>query len=178
MIAHVRDAIPAGRRPGDQVIGGLPWSRLRRVAEHVQANLAGELRLAELSAVVHMSPYHFARLFKKSAGVSPRQFVIRRRIEAATILLAHRQAPIGDVARAVGFRSQSHFTSTFRRVTGVTPGHYGAVEAVAIVGWARSSSEIVLSCQNPSAKVESSNEAMACRLQSMYRDCSTSDPTT
>jgi AraC-like DNA-binding protein len=156
MIDHVRDAIPAWRRPGDQVIGALPWSRLRRVAEHVQANLAGELRLAELSAVVHMSPYHFARLFKKSAGVSPRQFVIRRRIEAATILLvlADRQAPIGDVARAVGFRSQSHFTATFRRITGVTPGNYGAVEAVAMVGRVRNSSELVLSCPNPTVNVE------------------------
>ena len=156
MIDHVGDVIPAWRRPGDQVIGGLPWSRLRRVAEHVQANLAGELRLAELSAVIHMSPYHFARLFKKSTGVSPRQFVIRRRIEAATILLvlADRQAPIGEVARAVGFRSQSHFTTTFRRVTGVTPGNYGAVEAVAIVGRARNSSKIVLSCQNPTVNVE------------------------
>ena len=136
------------------MIGGLPWSRFRRVAEHVQANLAGELRLAELSAAVHMSPYYFARLFKKSTGVSPRQFVIRRRIEAATILLADPQAPIGEVARAAGFRSQSHFTTTFRRVTGVTPGNYGAVEAVAIVGRARNSSGIVLSCQNPTVTVE------------------------
>ncbi len=149
MIDHVRDAIPAWRRPRDQVIGGLPWSRLRRVAEHVQANLAGELRLAELSAVVHMSPYYFARLFKKSTGISPRQFVIRRRIEVATILLVlpDRQASIGEVAHVVGFRSQSHFTTTFRRVTGVTPGSYGAVEAVTIVGRARNSSEIVPSCQ-------------------------------
>lgn len=156
MIDHVRDAIPSWRRPGDQMIGGLPWSRLRRVADHVQVNLAGELRLAELSAVVHMSPYYFARLFKKSTGVSPRQFVIRRRIEAAAILLvlADRQALIGDVARAVGFRSQSHFTTTFRRVTGVTPGNYGAVEAVAIVGRARNSSKSVLSCQDPTVNVE------------------------
>lgn len=156
MIDHVRDAIPAWRRPADQVIGGLPWSRLRRVADHVEANLAGELRLAELSAVVHMSPYYFARLFKKGTGVSPRQFVIRRRIEAATTLLvlADRQAPIGEVARAVGFRSQSHFTTTFRRVTGVTPGNYGAVEAVAIVGRARNATGIVLSCQKPTGNVE------------------------
>jgi AraC family transcriptional regulator len=108
----------------DQVAGALPWSRLRRVADHVQANLAAELRLTELSAVVHMSPYHFARLFKQAAGVSPRQFVIRRRIEAAKILLAARRLSIGEVALVVGFGSQSHFTASFRRVTGITPGHY------------------------------------------------------
>ena len=87
----------------DQVAGGLPWSRLRRIADHVQTNLAAELRLTELAAVVHMSPYHFARLFKQATGVSPRQFVIRRRIEAAKILLAARRQSIGEVALAVGF---------------------------------------------------------------------------
>jgi AraC-like DNA-binding protein len=132
MSDHVRDneaigsrvLVPALRGPGDQVTGGLPWSRLRRVVSYVQENLAGELRLAELSALVHMSPYHFARLFRKSTGVPPRQFVIRRRIEAARALLAEQQSPIGEVARAVGFRSQSHFTNSFRRVTGVTPSRF------------------------------------------------------
>ena len=70
------------------------------------------------------------------------------------LVLADRQAPIGEVARVVGFRSQSHFTTTFRRVTGVTPGNYGAVEAVAIVGRARNVSGIVLSCQKPTVNVE------------------------
>lgn len=90
----------------------------------MQANLAGDLRLTKLSTLVHMSPYHFARLFKQGAGVTPRQFVIRRRIEAAKILLTAQHRPIGDVALQVGFTSQSYFTTTFRRVTGVTPGHY------------------------------------------------------
>ena len=67
-----RALVPALRGPGDQVTGGLPWSRLRRVVSYVQENLAGELRLAELSALVHMSPFHFARLFRKSTGVTPR----------------------------------------------------------------------------------------------------------
>jgi AraC-like DNA-binding protein len=132
MIEHVNNADVIGSRAlmlglrgfADQVTGGLPWSRLRRVAEHVQTNLAGELRLAELSALVHMSPYHFARLFKKSTDASPRQFVIRRRIEAAKLLLARQQPPIGEVALAVGFGSQSHFSTTFRRTTGVTPRQY------------------------------------------------------
>jgi AraC-like DNA-binding protein len=119
-----RALIPALRGPEDQVTGGLPWSRLRRVVSYVQENLAGELRLAELGALVHMSPFHFARLFRKSTGVAPRQFVIRRRIEAAQALLAGQQSPIGEVALAVGFRSQSHFTNSFRRVTGVTPSRF------------------------------------------------------
>src|SRR5437870_12455651 len=109
---------------GDQAAGGLPECRLRRVAQYVQDNLHRELRLAELSGLVHMSPYHFARLFKQSTGVSPHRFLVRRRIEQARALLAAQTLPIAEIARSVGFRTPSHFTTTFRRVTGITPSVY------------------------------------------------------
>src|SRR5438874_12823610 len=103
---------------------GLPAYRVRRVTQYIQDNLRRELRLAELSAVVHMSPYHFARLFKRSTGVSPHRFLVRQRIDEARALLAARTVPIAEIARAVGFRTPSHFTTTFRRVTGITPSAY------------------------------------------------------
>src|SRR2546422_8252124 len=108
----------------DQTTGGLPEYRLRRVAQYVQDNLHRELRLAELSGLVHMSPCHFARLFKQSTGVSPHRFLVQRRIEQARALLAAHTLPIAEIARSVGFRTPSHFTTTFRRVTGITPSGY------------------------------------------------------
>jgi len=51
------------------------------VVQYIQDNVEHELPLAELSAVVHMSPYHFARLFKSSTGLSPHRFVVRHRID-------------------------------------------------------------------------------------------------
>jgi AraC family transcriptional regulator len=104
--------------------GELPAYRLRRVAQYMHDNLQRELRLADLSAVVHMSPYHFARLFKRSTGVPPHQFLLRHRIDQARALLAAQRVPIAEIARSVGFRTPSHFTTTFRRVTGVTPSAY------------------------------------------------------
>jgi len=104
--------------------GELPAYRLRRVAQYIQDNLQRELRLADLSAVVHMSPYHFARLFKRSTGVPPHQFLLRHRIDEARALLEAQRVPIAEIARSVGFRTPSHFTTTFRRVTGVTPSAY------------------------------------------------------
>jgi len=106
------------------VVGALPESRLRRVQAHIDNNLQRELRLADLGAVVHMSPYHFARLFKRATGLSPHRFILRRRIAAATALLADSTSSIRSVARTVGFTTASHFATTFRRVTGVTPTAY------------------------------------------------------
>jgi hypothetical protein len=61
-------------------VGALPMSRLRRVTEYIQQNLGKGLPLAELAALVSMSPFHFARLFKGSTGLPPHRFVIRQRI--------------------------------------------------------------------------------------------------
>jgi AraC family transcriptional regulator len=105
-------------------VGDLPACRLRRVTQYIHDNLHRKLRLAELSAQVHMSPYHFARLFKRSTGTPPHRFVLRRRIDRATTLLTSGELSIGEVARVVGFQTPSHFTTVFRRIAGVTPSVY------------------------------------------------------
>jgi AraC-like DNA-binding protein len=107
-------------------LGTLPLSRLRRVTEHIREHLDEALTLAQLGAVVYMSPYHFARLFQRSTGVPPHQFVVRTRIDRAVTLLAARELSIARISRAVGFRTASHFSTVFRRVTGVTPRAYRA----------------------------------------------------
>ena len=102
----------------------LPGWRLRRVTEYIQQNLDKDLTLAELAAVVYMSPYHFARLFKGSTGVPPHRFVVRQRIARASAFLATEELSIAQISLRVGFRTPSHFATVFRRVTGVTPRGY------------------------------------------------------
>lgn len=112
-------------RPVERVLTrGLLWPRLRRVTRFIQDNLNRQLTLLDLSAVVHMSPYHFARLFKQSTGVPPYRFVVEQRIARASALLREPQLPIGEVGRLVGFRTPSHFTAAFRRMTSITPSAY------------------------------------------------------
>jgi AraC family transcriptional regulator len=94
------------------------------VIEYIQQNLDQDLTLAELAALVYMSPYHFARLFKRSTGVPPHRFVVRQRITRACAILATPELSITQISRMVGFRSPSHFTTVFRRVTGITPKGY------------------------------------------------------
>jgi AraC family transcriptional regulator len=94
------------------------------VTEYIQQNLDKDLTLAELAAVVCMSRWHFARLFKCSTGVPPHRFVIRQRIARARGVLATPELSIAQVSRLVGFRTPSHFTTVFRGLLGLTPGAY------------------------------------------------------
>ena len=91
-----------------------------------EQHLDTDLTLAEIAASVYMSPCHFARLFKRSTGVSPHRFVVQRRIARAGAFLATRELSIAQIAPLVGFRTPSHFTTAFRRVSGVTPSGYRA----------------------------------------------------
>ena len=102
----------------------LPGSKLRRVTEHIQAHLDQDLTLAQLGAVVYMSPYHFARRFQHSTGLPPHRFLVRQRIARARCVLATPEQSIAEVSRLVGFRTPSHFTTVFRRVRGITPRGY------------------------------------------------------
>lgn len=117
------------RQSDERVVGsagGLPWAKVRRVAEHIDANLGRDLRLAELSRLVHMSPFHFARLFRRTTGVPPHRFVMLRRIDRAIGLLDEQGSSVAEIARLVGFRTPRHFRTVFRRLTGLTPSEYRA----------------------------------------------------
>jgi AraC family transcriptional regulator len=109
-----------------QLTTTLPLARLRRVTEYIQEHLDQHLTLAQLGAVVFMSPYHFARLFQHSTGLPPHRFVVRARIDHAATLLAAPDLSISQISRVVGFRSPSHFATVFHRIKGVTPSEYRA----------------------------------------------------
>jgi transcriptional regulator GlxA family with amidase domain len=95
--------------------------RLKRVTSFVDQNLDSTLSLDCLARVAGLSRMHFAALFRKTTGLRPHDFVVRRRIDIAQQLLAKSQTPIVEIALAVGFQSQAHFTTVFKRVLGVTP---------------------------------------------------------
>lgn len=108
---------------------GLPAAALRRVTDYVEENLAEGLTLAEISAVAHMSPFHFSRLFKASTGLSPHRYVVDRRVERAKSLLQKTGLPLHEVARLAGFTDQSHLAKHFRRQLGVTPRRFRLTSA-------------------------------------------------
>ncbi len=100
---------------------GLAPDRLNQALAFINDQLDQELSLADMAAAVHLSSYHFARLFKQSLGLAPHQYVIRQRIEAAKRLLANRDLTTAQVAAAAGFADYSHLARHFKRLVGVSP---------------------------------------------------------
>ena len=101
--------------------GGLSGYRFRRVREFINANLDQDLSLAELAGVAELSQFHFARAFRKTAGMTPQHYVMQQRIERAKQLLAEPELPIVEISLRTGFKNQSHFTTLFRKFTNLTP---------------------------------------------------------
>lgn len=104
--------------------GGLSPGALRRVQVFVEANLDQAIHLPDLAARAALSPYHFARAFKTSVGMTPRAFVEHCRVERAKHLLVRSKDPIATIAVEVGLGTQSRLTTTFKRQTGFTPAVY------------------------------------------------------
>jgi len=110
--------------PVDGATGNLARSELRRVTEYIEEYLVRNPSLTELAEEVGMNRYRFSRLFKRSTGLSPHQYVIARRVEKAKRLLGLEGSSLHEVALGTGFADQSHLTRHFKRLVGVTPGEF------------------------------------------------------
>ncbi|MBB6252062.1 helix-turn-helix domain-containing protein [Nitrospirillum iridis] len=105
-------------------MGGLaPWQE-RRVIAHIDANLAADLSNEALADLLQLSRSHFCAVFRRSLGASPRNFIIERRLAAATHLMLRSDGSLADIARACGFSDQAHFSRLFRRSRGETPSRW------------------------------------------------------
>lgn len=110
--------------------GGAPESRgrrpdaeqtVRRLTEHIDAHLAGDLSLAALAALAGWSAHHLAHTFTEIAGRPLHQYVLARRLDEAMRLLRQGGRSVAEVGRAVGFADQSHLARQFKRRFGVSP---------------------------------------------------------
>ena len=99
---------------------------IAKVSRIIDERLEDNLAIADLARVTSLSDWHFARAFKQAMGLSPHQYVLRRRIARAKDLLQHTAMPLAEVAVAAGFSSQSHMTDVFRQKVGTTPGRFRA----------------------------------------------------
>jgi AraC family transcriptional regulator len=107
-----------------------PWDAvdapaLKRVFHFIDANIDKALSLADMALASGLSVDRFRREFKAATQMSPHQYVIRKRVDRARELLSSSRNPrLADIALACGFADQSHLSTTFRRVLGISPARF------------------------------------------------------
>lgn len=122
--AHVVKAYGNAVVPDDKVSGGLSPSQLRRVLDFIAAHLNDDHSIAELARECGLSSGYFSRAFRQTTGITPHQWVIRRKVERARQLLLGNGLELADIAQVCGFVDQSHFTRVFTRLEGDSPGRW------------------------------------------------------
>ena len=100
---------------------GLTARQLRHALEYIEANLAGDVSLADIAGACAASISSLARGFKTALGVSPHRWVLNRRIALAQRLMYEGATPLSEVAVCCGFADQSHLTRVFMRHVGSSP---------------------------------------------------------
>ena len=100
------------------------FRRLCRSREYLAAGLDHPLRLADAAREARLSPFHYHRLFARTFGETPHEFLTRLRIDRAKRLLARDQLPVTDVCLAVGYESLGSFSTLFRTMVGYAPSVY------------------------------------------------------
>jgi AraC family transcriptional regulator len=119
---HLNEKYATHRKP--VACRGLAPNRLKRVLATIDARLGESIHVGDLAAEVHMSPFHFARMFKHTTGQAPHVYITAQRMERAKALLAQGGLSLAEVAQQLGYQTQAHFTGVFHAHVGLTPRQY------------------------------------------------------
>jgi Adenosine deaminase len=109
-------------KPVQQQLPDEEWAAQARA--YIEMHYHEPLTLTLLADVLHLSPYHLQRTFKRLAGATPAAYMQQIRIREAMKLLASTNLTITDIAEQVGFTNAAHFATRFQTITGLTPTQY------------------------------------------------------
>ena len=121
LLSYMLNHIPA---PLAGVRGALSEVQCRRLARHIRERLGEDLGLAELASLTGLGSRQFSRLFRDAFGATPHQYLLHQRLDEGARQLAVSSADIAEIALSLGFSSQSHFTTAFRKRFNQTPRQY------------------------------------------------------
>jgi AraC-like DNA-binding protein len=113
------DPPTAGKVPDER--GRLLAWQARRVCDYIDSHITEGVLVADLCALVQRSEAHFSRSFKRTFGVSPHSYVVRRRVELAAQYMLTTDVSLSDIALRSGFTDQAHLCKHFRQAAGQTP---------------------------------------------------------
>jgi AraC-like DNA-binding protein len=97
-----------------------PW-QVRQIEHYIDSNLAAQVTVKALAALLEFSDSHFYRTFRRTFGTSTRTWIAGRRIAVAQTLMQSSRTPLSEIALRCGMSDQAHFTRAFRRIVGQTP---------------------------------------------------------
>jgi AraC-like DNA-binding protein len=100
---------------------GLAAWQVRKVTRYVAENIDRPLGNGDLAALASLSANHFSRMFKRSLGVSPHEYVVQSRLHHARALMLRTPLSLSQIALESGFCDQAHMCRTFHRAVGSTP---------------------------------------------------------
>jgi AraC family transcriptional regulator, regulatory protein of adaptative response / methylated-DNA-[protein]-cysteine methyltransferase len=106
------------------VVGIVSDPRIAQAIAYIHENFDSSPSLTDIARHVHVSPFHFHRLFSKQVGASPKHYLQKKQLQMARWWLRRTNTAIANVAKQAGFSSHGHFTSTFHRVVGKSPSEY------------------------------------------------------
>jgi AraC-like DNA-binding protein len=107
-----------------RLIAPLPKWRYRRIERYIDDHLEDRIMLADMARTVGLTRMHFAAQFRVATGVKPHEFLLQRRIARACGFLRDESLSLVEIALKVGFQSQAHFTTVFKRIVGETPNRW------------------------------------------------------
>jgi AraC family transcriptional regulator len=122
--AHILHTYGNGSADSASKRGGLALWQVRRACEFIEAKLEGDPSIADIAAECGLSSSHFAKAFKQTTGAPPHAWLSMKRIERAKQLMNGTNLELAEIALACGFVDQSHFTRTFVRKVGCSPGKW------------------------------------------------------
>lgn len=99
-------------------------SMILPVLRFMHDNFRSDISMTQLSEIIGVTPQHFCRVFGKSVGVRPNEFLTRIRIDEAKRLLTERDVSVSEAAEKSGFRDAGYFSTVFRKHEGMSPAQY------------------------------------------------------
>ena len=97
---------------------------VREITRYLDEHYTEQLRMEDICSEFHLSVSYLSHMFKKEVGLSPKQYIMLRRIGEAQSMLSEGDIPIGQIEEQLGFTSSCHLASTFKKYVGLSPREY------------------------------------------------------
>ncbi len=112
------------KKPSNTHVGTPMYRPVREIHEYINEHFASDCSLKKLASIASLSPNHVHIIFKESVGLTPYEYVLKKRIELAKKLIITSEKSMLNIALETGFCSQSHFNKVFKKQMGVTPAQF------------------------------------------------------